>query len=221
MHHVTHAHQAGADAIKFQIFAEGPLFCPLAGDDKRWERWKQTFLTLDEWRQVRALADKLKIDFLASAFQHETVEWCRLMALRYYKVASRAARSYPYDKVPGPFIISNGVWTTVIVPDAPTHILECTSQYPVPLEQARWSGSYDGLSDHSGTIYPGVDAIVRGAKFLEVHFSDEIGGNDPNLSVSALKTLCDINKGIARLGENTGRRLAGSREAKSAGVAGS
>jgi hypothetical protein len=51
MHHVTHAHQAGADAIKFQIFAEGPLFCPLAGDDKRWERWKQTFLTLDEWRQ--------------------------------------------------------------------------------------------------------------------------------------------------------------------------
>jgi N,N'-diacetyllegionaminate synthase len=226
MRHVTLAHEAGADAIKFQIFAEGPLFCPLAGDDKRWERWKQTFLTLDEWRQVKALADKLKIDFLASAFQHETVEWCRLMALRYYKVASRAAITYPYDKVPGPFIVSNGMYrprTGYVGNDGlgESYVLECTSQYPVPLEQARWSGKCDGLSDHSGTIYPGVDAIVRGAQFLEVHFSDEIGGNDPNLSVSALKTLCDINKGVARLGENTGRRLAGSREAKSAGVAGS
>lgn len=216
MQHVTFAHQAGADAVKFQLFVpDEPLFCPLSGDDKRWERWKQTFISLEEWRQIKALADKLKIDFLLSAFQHTGVDWCRLMALRYYKVASRAARNYPYSQVPGPFIISNGMFhpgnlfEQDVLREDQAHILECTSQYPVPLEQARWSGPscYNaGLSDHSGTIYPGVDAIVRGAKFLEVHFSDTGSGNDPALSVSSLATLCNINRGIALLGPHPGRR---------------
>lgn len=225
MRHVTLAHEVGADAVKFQLFVpDEPLFCPLAGDDKRWERWKQTFLSYEEWRQIKALADKLKIDFLLSAFQHEAVEWCRLMALRYYKVASRAAMKYPYDKVPGPFIISNGMYPDAVhyLSDSKfygSYCLECTSQYPVPLEQAKWSGYLDGLSDHSGTIYPGLDAIVRGAKFLEVHFSDEIGGNDPNLSASALAILCDANKGIARLGPHPGRRQRSGDEAESGRVA--
>lgn len=221
MRHVTLAHEAGADAVKFQLFVhDEPLFCPLAGDDNRWERWKQTFLSYEEWRQIKALADKVKVDFLLSAFQPTGVDWCRLMALRYYKVASRAARHYPYSKVPGPFIVSNGMYPTPgDLRDAWT--LHCVSQYPTALEHAKWpeNSLTSGLSDHSGTIYPGLDAIVRGAKFLEVHFSDEIGGNDPNLSVSALAILCDANKGIARLGPHPGRRQRSGDEAESGRVA--
>lgn len=219
MRHVCLAAEAGADAVKFQLFVPSePLFCPLTGDDKRWQRWSNTILSIDEWRQVKDLAFKLKIDFLASAFQHTAVDWCRQLTMRYYKVASRAAKDFPYDKVPGPFIVSNGMYP-VHYPQA-DHILECTSQYPVPLEQAKWSGSYDGLSDHSGTIYPGLDAIVRGAKFLEVHFSDaEEKTPDPNLSVASLKILCDANKGLARLGTHPGRRREGSGKVASGGVA--
>lgn len=211
--HVCLAAEAGAQAVKFQLFVpDEPLFCPLAGDEKRWQRWQNTFLSLDEWRRLRELAFKMHVDLLLSAFQPTAVDWCRLLALRYYKVASRAVRDYPYDKVPGPFIMSNGMYdpftrmTNLGMDPLAVVALECTSQYPVPLEQAKWSGKFDGLSDHSGTIYPGLDAIVRGAKFLEVHFTDGDKSNDPNISVEQLRTLCDANAGIARLGSGGDQR---------------
>lgn len=195
--HICLAAEAGADAIKWQLFVpDHELFCPLPGDDKRWERWRTTFLSLDEWRRMKDLAFKLKIDLLFSAFQHEAVDWCRQLTPRYFKVASRAARDFPYDAVPGPFIVSNGMYAP------PTgrvgvHVLSCCSQYPSP--PIRWDGTTDGLSDHSGTLWPGMDAINRGAKFLEVHFSDAPGGNDPNLTVDQLKLLCDARDGFARM----------------------
>jgi sialic acid synthase SpsE len=196
--HVCMAAEAGADAIKFQLFVPGEdLFCPLPGDNKRWDRWRQTFLSFDEWRRLKDLAFKLKIDLLFSAFQHEAVDWCRQLTPRYFKVASRAARDFPYDSVPGPFLVSNGMYTP---PNRPgVHVLSCTSQYPCP--PVRWNRNTDGLSDHSGTVWPGLDAINRGAKFLEVHFSDQPGGNDPNLTPAQLKLLCDANKGFAGMSD--------------------
>jgi sialic acid synthase SpsE len=198
--HVVLASEAGADAVKFQLFTPNndpkSMFCPIAGDELRWQRWGNTLLSLEEWRQLKDLAFKLKIDLLFSAFQHEAVDWCRQLTPRYFKVASRAARDFPYDSVPGPFLVSNGMYAP------PTgrpgvHVLSCTSQYPCP--PVRWNRNTDGLSDHSGTVWPGLDAINRGANFLEVHFSDQPGGNDPNLTPAQLKLLCDANKGLAGL----------------------
>lgn len=199
MKHVVLASEAGADAVKFQMFTTpSPLFCPLPGDDKRWERWMNTQLLLDEWRQIKDLAFKLKIDLLFSAFQHEAVDWCRQLTPRYYKVASRAAESYPYHSVPGPYIVSTGMFTPQRN-GREMYFLSCVPQYPVALEHARWNGSTDGLSDHSGTVWPGIDSINRGARFLEVHFSDALGGNDPNLTPAQLKLLCDARDGFARM----------------------
>lgn len=221
MRHVCLAAEAGADAVKFQLFIpDEPLFCPLPGDERRWERWKTTFLSLEEWRQIQQLAFKLKIDLLFSAFQHEAVDWCRQMALRYYKVASRAAKDYPYDKVPGPFIVSNGMHPTPgNLRDAWT--LHCVSQYPVALENSRWplDSLTSGLSDHSGTPWPGLDAIARNAKFLEVHFTDGDKSNDPNLTVDQLKLLCQARDGFARLDTHPRRRSESSGKAEKRGLA--
>jgi sialic acid synthase SpsE len=195
--HVVLASEAGADAVKFQMFTGyEPIFCPLPGDEVRQFRWMQTFLTLDEWRQLKDLAFKLKIDLLFSAFQHEAVDWCRQLTPRYFKVASRAARDYPYDAVPGPFLVSNGMYAPPRERPG-VYVLSCTSQYPCP--PVRWNRNTDGLSDHSGTIWPGLDAINRGAKFLEVHFSDQPGGNDPNLTPAQLKLLCDAKRGFGSM----------------------
>lgn len=197
--HVCLAAEAGADSIKFQMFVpDAGLFCPMPGDEARWARWRNTCLSFDEWRQLKDLAFKLKIDLLFSAFQHEAVDWCRQLTPRYYKVASRAAKTYPYDSVPGPFLVSNGMYNP---PSSRLGVLvlSCCSKYPAPLDQCRWDGRSDGLSDHSGTVWPGLDAINREAPFLEVHFSDAPGGNDPNLTVDQLKLLCDARDGFARM----------------------
>ena len=54
---------------------------------------------------------------------------------------------------------------------------------------------YHGLSDHSGTLWPGIAAIFDGAQFLEVHFNIDgfRAGNDAPvcLATSQLKFLCD------------------------------
>lgn len=193
-----HAALVGADAIKFQLFTSGEdLFCPVDGDEKRRERWNRSCMSFENWQRVKNHADGMGIDFLASAFQPTAVEWLKELQPKYYKVASRAAKTYPYDKVPGPFLISNGAGHVSGIP-INSFVLDCVMEYPTPLEKSGWrpgSGTSwitDGLSDHSGTIWPGLDAIFHGANFLEVHFGDKNGPDAPvNLTVDQLKLLCD------------------------------
>ena len=203
------AKAAGADAVKFQIFVpHEELFCPIEGDEKRHERWWDTSLTWGEWQVVKQKADQLGIDFLASVFQDKGIEWLRDLEPPAYKVASRAAKTYPYDKVPGPFIVSTGMgipnemkWRRKTY-----YFLDCTSEYPTPLNKARWVGVYNahydavGLSDHSGTPWPALDALARGAEIIEVHFGDKEGPDGPvNLTLDELKLICDFRDALKEM----------------------
>jgi N-acetylneuraminate synthase len=63
----------------------------------------------------------------------------------------------------------------------PLALLHCTTRYPTPPEQVglnmleafhdEFSDVPVGLSDHSGTIYPGVIASYLGASIIEVHLT--------------------------------------------------
>src|SRR4030095_5723839 len=78
---------------------------------------------------------------------------------------------------------------TVKAAKVPLTVLQCTSLYPcpadkiglnmIPLFRERY-GCGAGLSDHSGTIFPGLAAATMGINFLEVHFtlSREMFGPD-------------------------------------------
>lgn len=209
---VDAAARAGADAVKFQMFVPSEsLFCPLEGDDKRRPRWNASAMGFAAWEAVAAHCAVQGIHFLASAFQPTAVEWLKRLDAVAYKVASRAAATYPYDAVPGPFIISmGGSW---VLPTAPCDFirLQCAMKYPIPLNKARWRHDenrleQNGLSDHSGTPWPGLDAMARGCKMLEVHFT--IPGADPGndapvcLSTDQLKLLCEARDGFAALRSN-------------------
>lgn len=212
---VEAAHEAGADAVKFQMFCKGEtLFCALPGDDARWKRWANTIMDLGRWAEIRQSCDKRGIDFLASAFQPTAVQWLKQLGVKAYKVASRAAAKYPYDAVPGPFIISDGMIGGSADAMAlrrkrqPDSIwLQCRSKYPSPLAEAQWDWDLDygdrGLSDHSGTIWPGLDAMARGCPILEVHFAIDKAdaGNDAPvcLSVHQLKLLCEARDAFAEM----------------------
>jgi len=195
------AWEAGADAVKFQMFVpDEPLFCPLDGDDDRWVLWANTFMPFGSWQKVKTYADGIGITFLASAFQPIAVEWLKELKVDAYKVASRAVDNYPYGKVPGPFIISCGR----AIPIQVGHLfgkswrLQCDATYPC--KPTAWN-SLDGLSDHSGSVYPGLYAIAHQAPILEVHFKLKNGGPDDavSLSIDQLKFLCEARDEFASL----------------------
>jgi len=101
------------DAIKFQIFNDpnlGTMFCWIDGDDERSYRWRESRLSLDNWKQVKLECDDIGIIFLASVFEYETIKWLNELQVAATKVACRAA---PYldtfKDAPRPLLVSNGM----------------------------------------------------------------------------------------------------------------
>jgi N,N'-diacetyllegionaminate synthase len=76
--------------------------------------------------------------------------------------------------------------------DCPPGVMQCTTMYPTPAPLVgldkipAW-----GLSDHSGTIYPGIAAATLGCSVLEVHvcFTRAYG-----LDAAASLTIVDLGQ---------------------------
>jgi N,N'-diacetyllegionaminate synthase len=77
----------------------------------------------------------------------------------------------------------------------PVAIFQCTSSYPTPFEKVglnmieEFKHRYQcpaGLSDHSGSVYPGLAAMAIGDDLLEVHiiFDKRLFGPDVTASVT-------------------------------------
>lgn len=197
---VETAHRAGADAIKFQWFYEegdctirSSMFCQFPGDEARIPRWQASIMPEDDWAQVKQAAEARGIGFLASAFQPITVMWLGRLKLEATKVASRAAKLFPYDfpGLPKPFLISMGMAPPPVIPEGAI-LLECEAEYP---STKGWGGVLRGFSDHSGASFLGIDAIRRGCKLIEVHFYRNEIDAGPDLPAclnpTQLKLLCE------------------------------
>lgn len=204
MTYVLRAHEAKADAIKFQWFdkSNAELFCPLPGDKQRWPRWSDSCLHIDDWIQIKRFSEACGLVFLASTFQHSTVKWLNELNVVATKVASRAAGTFPYDKAPEPFLISRGmIENGAPVGKRSCYWLQCESKYP---STEMWrSDSDDGFSDHSGTPWRAIDAISRGCRLIEVHFhlDERDAGPDlpASLTLDELKLVCQASHEFAAL----------------------
>lgn len=188
------AADAGADCVKFQIFAApilSDMFCRIDGDEKRVARWVDTTMRCWDWRIVKDHAERLGIDFLASVFQHRTVEWLAELGVKATKVASRAAANFPYENATGTVLVSNGMCAHPRPQNKPAYILECESKYP---SDRAWEGTHPGFSAHSPTPDLAIDAIKRGCKLVEVHFyiDPAHAGRDlpASLTLDGLRAVC-------------------------------
>jgi len=193
------AHRAGADSVKFQWFtptvSKESMFCWMDGDEDRVERWRQSALDLDEWRDVKRYCDKLGIMLLASCFEHETVKWLRELDIQATKVASRAAKMFPYGDGVEPYLVSDGMFKPgnfVKMPSAAQfYMMQCEANYP---STTPWNGKSFGFSDHSGGPFLAIYAIAHGLKLLEVHFKVDgfdAGPDEPAcLDTEALAIIC-------------------------------
>lgn len=193
--YIAAAFACGADAVKFQMFARplDDVFCRIAGDEAREERWGNSAISLDGWRRLKAFADILGVDLLFSVFQHKTVEWMRALNVKATKVASRAAENFPYHDATGTILVSNGMFKGVVrVPMGRKIItLQCESKYPSDIP---WEGVLPGFSAHSPTPDLAIDAIKRGCKLVEVHYyiDPAHAGRDlpASLTLDGLRAVC-------------------------------
>jgi N-acetylneuraminate synthase len=207
---------AGANAVKFQTHiaaAESTVeepwrtkFSPQ--DDSRYDYWKRMEFSEEQWHGLKRHADERGLVFLSSPFSFEAVELLTRVGLEAWKVPSGETANTPMlDRMIAtglPIILSTGMSSLdeidfavnrVQEAEVPLVILQCTTAYPCPPEKVGLNmisyfreryGCAIGLSDHSGTIYPGLAAAAFGLQLLEVHvtFSREMFGPDVEASIT-------------------------------------
>jgi N-acetylneuraminate synthase len=224
---------AGAGAVKFQTHVAAaestlaePWRVPVGPQDaRRYDYWRRMEFSEDQWAGLRRHADDRGLLFVSSPFSREAVALLRRVGVAFWKLASGelASRDLLDDilSTGWPIAVSTGMnpideldraVQQVLAAGVPLAVLQCTSVYPCPPEnvglnlipffQARY-GCGVGLSDHSGTIYPGLAAATLGIDLLEVHvtMSREMFGPDVASSVTTteLRQLVDGVRFIERM----------------------
>ncbi|CAN5474597.1 N-acetylneuraminate synthase [soil metagenome] len=214
---------AGADAVKFQTHIAAAESTPsekfrvhFSKQDKtRYDYWKRMEFTEEQWVGLKQHADERDIAFLSSPFSFEAIELLERVGVAAWKVASgEVGNQGMFERISQsklPIILSTGMSSLAEIDSAverikarqlPLGVLQCTTAYPCPPEKVGlnmlpfFRSRYDcavGLSDHSGTIFPGLAATALGCDVLEIHvtMSREMFGPDVPASVttSELATL--------------------------------
>ena len=227
---------AGADAVKFQTHLAAAESTPgepwrvkfSPQDASRYDYWKRMEFTAEQWHGLKKHADDRGLKFLSSPFSMEAVELLMRVGVAAWKVASGEVSNTPMlERMAAtglPIILSSGMSPIneidaavelVKARDLALFVLQCTSAYPCPPEKIglnlipffreRYACGV-GLSDHSGTIYPGLAAATLGIDVLEVHvtFSREMFGPDVPASITTteLRQLVDGIRFIERMRAN-------------------
>lgn len=224
---------AGADAIKFQTHiaasestAAEPWRVHFSRQDHtRFDYWRRMEFSPDQWQGLHDHARERGLLFLSSPFSVEAVDLLERIGMPAWKVASGEVTNVPLlariARSRLPVIVSTGMSPVEeidrIVAWAANErldlcLLQCTSMYPCPPERVGLNlipflrtryGTFVGLSDHSGTIYPGLAAAVLGADVIEVHvaLSKEMFGPDVTSSIDTqeLRRLVEGVRCIERM----------------------
>ncbi len=227
---------AGADAVKFQTHIAAAESTPQEPwrikfsqqDATRYDYWQRMEFAEAQWLGLKDHADERGLIFLSSPFSVEAVDLLSRIGVAAWKVPSGETANTPMlDKMITtglPIILSTGMSTLDEIDGAVNRIkeggvslvvLQCTTAYPCPPEKIgvnlisffreRYGGSV-GLSDHSGTIYPGLAAVACGLQMLEVHvvFSREMFGPDVPASITTaeLRQLVEGVRFIEKMMDN-------------------
>jgi N-acetylneuraminate synthase len=227
---------AGADAIKFQTHIAAAESTPgepwrvrfSPQDATRYDYWKRMEWTGEQWLGLKRHTEEKGLLFLSSPFSHEAAALLEGIGIAAWKVASGELSNLPLlDRLLTtrvPIILSTGMSPLdeidmaverVKAKKLPLAILQCTSSYPCPPEKVGlnliscFRQRYDcavGLSDHSGTIYPGLAAAVLGSEVLEVHvcLNREMFGPDvpSSITTAELRQLIEGVRFIEKMNAN-------------------
>jgi len=216
--------QAGADAIKFQTHiaaAESSLEDAFRvkfslQDSTRFEYWKRMEFSRDQWAGIFRHAEEKGLICLSSAFSVDAFEMLEEIGCPAWKVGSGEVTNVDlleqFSRTGKPVLLSTGMssyreietaLSTIRSNRSPVGLFQCTSAYPVALEDIGINVMEDlktcygvpvGLSDHSASIFPSLLAMARGASMVEIHVAFHRGMFGPDtsssLTLDELAILC-------------------------------
>ena len=209
------AANCGVDAVKMQthIFEAESLASapnpPYFKDETRKEYFERTAFNKNQWEELKRYAlEDLRIDFFSSPFSLEAVDLLEAVGMETYKIASGEVNNLPLlekiAKTGKRVLLSSGMssWSELdqAVDVLQTNgckdlvILQCTSEYPCPPEEAglnildelknRYKNVTFGYSDHTMGVAVPLAAVIKGATVIEKHFtlSKKMYGSDAKYS---------------------------------------
>lgn len=195
----------GADYAKFQLYDSMRVF----GDESR----KRNEFTFEQVKIIKDMCEAHGIEFFASVFDEEKIEWCERLDVNLYKIASRTTVREPklceqVIETGKPVYISLGMWEHEWLPFENSNVkyFNCISKYPTSIMDFK-KFSYDerivGFSDHSYGVAYALYNVAHGAQVVEKHFTLNKGmeGNDHigSMDLGELKILREYGKQFSNI----------------------
>ena len=194
---IKQAKVCGADIAKFQFYDPHKIFGKDGShpDPENLEIALRLQFAYEDACRLKELCDRVEIEFMASVFDMERLEWIRSFGVNRYKVASRSVQDgelcESMIKEGKETFVSLGFWNEDGVPFTEDNVryLYCVPKYPCDYSDILLPGSfneskYDGLSDHTMGIETALIAAARGAAIIEKHFTLSKGFDGPDHTCS-------------------------------------
>jgi len=212
------AKEAGADAVKFQTWKTENIVTVkvrqaayqtenTGKEESQYNMLKGMELSYEHFRIIQDYCKKVRIDFLSTPDEEESLEFLVSLGVPFIKVGSGEVTNIPYlRKIGGckkPVILSTGMsdiaqvalaYDTLLKAGADgVSLLHCTTNYPCPMDEVNLRAMITlrdafkcqvGYSDHTmGTEVP-VAAVAMGAEIIEKHFTLDTNMEGPDHKAS-------------------------------------
>lgn len=196
--------EAGADAVKFQIYGGDDLVSRVESPGRN-QHFKRFELSRDQYLALAGLCREAGVMFMASVWDADRLAWTD-PHIPIHKVGSGDVTALPLIRrlvaTGKPLILSTGLCTLDevrrsvdfiagldgrYIDDRKLALLQCTSVYPCPDDDANVDamlllrdefGLPVGYSDHTIGTDAALAAGTLGAEILEMHFTDTREGKE-------------------------------------------
>jgi N,N'-diacetyllegionaminate synthase len=215
------AAESKADIVKFQTFKASLLATKSAktavyqktnlkeSGDSQYEMLKKLELSYEDHFELLGLCKKLKIVFLSTAFDFESLNFLKTLNMGLWKIPSGEITNLPYleiiAKTHEPVIVSTGMCDIdevraaidVLIKNGTSRenltVLHCSTDYPTKMEDVnllamvnmgKEFGIKHGYSDHTLGIEIPTAAVALGATIIEKHFTLDRNMHGPDHAAS-------------------------------------
>ncbi len=225
------AKECGVDAVKLQkrdnkrLFTKSIYDSPYDNENSYGKTYGEHREALefdfDQYSELMGYSKELNLDFFATAFDFESVDFLEKLGVKAYKIASGDLLNTPLQKYiaqtgkriylstgGGTFEDIQRAYNNITALNFNLVIMQCTASYPADVEDMhlgvipRLIEKYNlpiGLSDHYDGILMSAIAYMLGARVFEKHFTlhHTWKGTDQAFSLEPIgmrKLVRDLNK---------------------------